>query len=67
MEDTPKGVVRDWAFSRQRFEDTWRGRSSARYPDKHALVQQFAAVTAPTLAVSVTDDEFGTSPRWNGC
>ena len=62
MEDTPKGVVRDWAFSRQRFEDTWRGRSSARYPEKHALVQQFAAVTAPTLAVSVTDDEFGTVP-----
>ena len=45
LEDTPKGVVRDWTFSRQRFEDTWRGRSSARYPDKHALVQQFAAVT----------------------
>jgi predicted alpha/beta hydrolase len=62
LEDTPKGVVRDWVFSRERFEDTWRGRSSARYPDKHALVQQFSAVTAPTLAVSVTDDEFGTVP-----
>lgn len=53
LEDTPKGVVRDWAFSRARIEDTWRG---------HALAQQFAAVTAPTLAVSVTDDEFGTVP-----
>jgi predicted alpha/beta hydrolase len=62
LEDTPKGVVRDWAFSRGRFEDTWRGRSSARHPDKHALVRQFAAVTAPILAVSVTDDEFGTVP-----
>jgi predicted alpha/beta hydrolase len=62
LEDTPKGVVRDWVFSRKRFEDTWRGRSSARYPDKHALIGQFAAVTAPTLAVSVTDDEFGTVP-----
>ena len=62
LEDTPKGVVRDWSFSRKRFEDTWRGRSSVRYPDKHALVQQFAAVTAPTLALSVTDDEFGTVP-----
>ena len=62
LEDTPKGVVRDWVLSRERFEDTWRGRSSARYPDKRALVQQFAAVTAPTLAVSVTDDEFGTVP-----
>jgi predicted alpha/beta hydrolase len=60
LEDTPKGVVRDWVFSRKRFEDTWRGRSSARYPDKHALVQRFSAVTASTLAVSVTDDQYGT-------
>ena len=58
LEDTPKGVVRDWVLSCERFEDTWRGRTSARYSDK--LVQQFDAVTAPTLAVSVTDDEFGT-------
>ena len=62
QEDTPKGVVRDWVFSRERFEDTWRGRSSARYPDKHALARQFAALTAPILAVGVTDDEFGTVP-----
>ncbi len=62
LEDTPKGVVRDWAFNRARFEETRRGRASARYPDEHALVQHFAAVTAPTLAVSVTDDEFGTVP-----
>jgi predicted alpha/beta hydrolase len=62
VEDTPKGIVRDWIFSAERFEDTWRGRASARYPDKQALVQQFAALTAPTLAVSVTDDEFGTVP-----
>ena len=52
LEDTPRGVVRDWMFSRERFE--------ARYPDRQKVVQQFAAVTAPTLAVSVTDDEFGT-------
>lgn len=62
LEDTPKGIVRDWIFSREHFEDTWLGRASARYPDKHVLVQQFAAVTAPMLAVSVTDDEFGTIP-----
>jgi len=62
LEDTPKGVVRDWVFSRKRFEDTWRGRASARYSDKDALVQQFAAVTAPTLALSISDDEFGTVP-----
>jgi predicted alpha/beta hydrolase len=62
LEDTPRGVVRDWVFSRERFEDTWRGRAAARYPDKDALVRGFAAVTAPTLALSVTDDEFGTVP-----
>jgi predicted alpha/beta hydrolase len=60
LEDTPKGVVRDWVLSRPRFENTWRGRSAVRYPQKQALVEQFAAVTAPTLAVSTTDDEFGT-------
>jgi predicted alpha/beta hydrolase len=60
LEDTPKGVVRDWVLSRERFEDTWRGGAASRYPDKQVLVRQFAAVTAPTLAVSVTDDEFGT-------
>ena len=62
LEDTPKGVVRDWVFSRERFEDTWRGHSSARYANKQDLVDQFAEVTAPTLALSLTDDEFGTVP-----
>lgn len=62
IEDTPKAVVRDWSLSRARFEDTWRGRAAQRYPAKRALVQQFAAVTAAILAVSVTDDEFGTIP-----
>lgn len=60
LEDTPQGVVRDWVLSRKRFEDTWRGAAASRYPDKEALIRQFAAVTAPTLAVSVTDDDFGT-------
>lgn len=60
LEDTPAGVVRDWAFSRARFEDTWRGISPSRYPDKEELVQRFTKVTAPTLAVSVTDDQYGT-------
>ncbi len=60
LEDTPKGVVRDWIFSRERFENTWRGRSWTRHLDKHELARQFSAVTAPILAVSVTDDEFGT-------
>lgn len=60
LEDTPKGVVRDWIFSRPKFEDTWRGVAGSRYPDKEALVQQFAKIEAPILAIDVEDDEFGT-------
>ncbi len=47
MEDTPRGVARDWAFS---------GRS------KPAHAPRFASLTAPILAVSFTDDEFATVP-----
>jgi predicted alpha/beta hydrolase len=65
VEDTPQRVVLDWTFSRERLEDTWRNRRSSRDPDPQALVQQFTAVTAPILAVSVTDDEFGTVPAVN--
>lgn len=61
LEDTPAGVVRDWVLSRSRFEDTWRGRSVTRHPAKQEIVQRFATVTAPTLAVRITDDEFGTA------
>jgi predicted alpha/beta hydrolase len=43
MEDTPRGVVWDWAVRRKRVTGA-----------------SFAGVTAPILAVSVTDDEFGT-------
>jgi len=65
LEDTPRGVVRDWALSRRRLEDSWRGGSAARYPGKQDLVRRFTTLTAPTLAVSVTDDEFGTVPAVN--
>lgn len=60
LEDTPRGVVRDWVFSRPRFEDTWRGRARGRYPDNEVLLRPFAAVTAPILAISIADDPFGT-------
>lgn len=62
LEDTPRGVVRDWVLSRPRFEDTWHGRAAARTLDRHTLVQRFAAITAPILAVGLDDDEFGTVP-----
>jgi len=61
LEDTPKGIVLDWILSSERLEDARTG-SAAQHVDKKALLQRFAAVTAPTLAVSVTDDEFGTIP-----
>lgn len=51
LEDTPRGVVRDWSLMGPRFE----GRGGAEH-----RVAAMAAVTAPILALSVTDDEFGT-------
>jgi predicted alpha/beta hydrolase len=63
MEDTPYGVALSWSRSRARFEDTYRRAPLALAEDKCTrLVQQFAHVRAPLLAVSVTDDPFGTVP-----
>ena len=63
MEDTPKGVVLSWSRSRQNFEDTYRRAPIARTGAQlRAIVRRFAAIRAPILAVSVTDDEFGTIP-----
>lgn len=58
MEDTPAGVVRDWSFSTARFEK----RSSARTISKTAGQLPFAGVTAQTLAISISDDPYGTIP-----
>ncbi|MEI9987240.1 MAG: alpha/beta fold hydrolase [Aliidongia sp.] len=54
LEDTPRGVVRDWAFSPARFETRQR--------DGQRLVERMAAIEAPILALSLTDDPFGTVP-----
>lgn len=62
LEDTPKGVVRDWVFSQRRFEDSWCGGIGARYPDRETLVRRFTQIRAPTLAIGLDDDEFAT-PR----
>jgi predicted alpha/beta hydrolase len=61
MEDTPQGVVRDWTRRAARFEDTYR-RGSRRLDaaQRRALAGRFAALRAPTLALSLDDDEFGT-------
>ncbi|MEQ8964808.1 MAG: alpha/beta fold hydrolase [Azospirillaceae bacterium] len=63
MEDTPRGVVRDWGWSRPRLEDTCRrGYLAVDLPDRRILIDQFRHVTAPILAVGVSDDPFGTVP-----
>jgi len=63
MEDTPKGVALSWSRSKARFEDTFRrGAFALGDAGRAQLVAQFSAVHAPILAISVTDDEFGTVP-----
>jgi predicted alpha/beta hydrolase len=53
MEDTPRRVALDWARMGPRFE-TSLGIRSASLPDR------FARVRAPTLALGIGDDPFGT-------
>ncbi|MDF3931526.1 alpha/beta hydrolase family protein [Pseudomonas citronellolis] len=61
MEDTPRGVVRDWTQRSPRFEDAYR-RGPQAMPERQRaeLVESFAGLRGATLALSVTDDEFGT-------
>ena len=54
LEDTPAGVVRDWCTPTARYERRPSGQ------DLH--VRNFAAVTAKALAISVSDDPYGTIP-----
>lgn len=61
LEDTPRGVVRDWAAPEPRFEEIYKSGPQALTADeRQQLVATFTQLTAPTLALSVTDDEFGT-------
>jgi len=52
MEDTPAGVVDDWTTRTPRYEHRPSGRRLERVP--------FAHVQAATLAISLSDDPFGT-------
>jgi len=61
LEDTPQGVVHNWARAGVRF-DASRHRGGPARAEMTALMRPFSAVTAATLALSVTDDEFGTVP-----
>ncbi|WP_248732432.1 alpha/beta fold hydrolase [Pseudomonas sp. MWU13-2517] len=52
LEDTPKGVVRDWATPASKYEQRPSGRTLGELP--------FRRVKAQLLAISITDDPFGT-------
>ena len=56
LEDLPAGVAHEWSFRGPRMETTHPATSRA------AVLAGFAAVRARILAVSITDDEFGTLP-----
>ncbi|PNB73726.1 alpha/beta hydrolase [Pseudomonas sp. GW456-E7] len=58
LEDTPAGVVRDWSLSTARYEK----RSSGRAIGTTSGQLPFADVTAQTLAISISDDPYGTVP-----
>lgn len=54
LEDLPAGVAMEWARRRPRMELS--------YPveERSGILARFAAVTAPILAVGMSDDEYGT-------
>lgn len=58
LEDTPAGVVRDWSMPTAHYEKRPSGRvlhaKSGRLP--------FSSVTAQNLAISISDDPYGTIP-----
>lgn len=63
LEDTPRGVVRDWVAAHPRLEDICAMGSPTRSAEARAeLVASFGQLTGATLALSVTDDAFGTIP-----
>jgi predicted alpha/beta hydrolase len=63
LEDTPRGVVQDWTARHPRFEDAYRrGPRALPEAERRALAEGFAALRGPTLALSISDDPFGTVP-----
>jgi len=56
LEDLPAGVAYEWSFRGPRFE---RSHPKA---DRPRVCAAMAAMTAPVLAVTASDDEFGTVP-----
>lgn len=68
LEDTPAGVVQDWIAPTPDFVDTYlasgkfRGSRELTSDQCDDLRHRFAQMKAPTLALSVTDDPYGTVP-----
>ena len=58
LEDTPNGVVHDWSTPAARFEQ----RPSGRVLMQKTGALPFANVHAQTLAISISDDPYGTIP-----
>jgi predicted alpha/beta hydrolase len=56
IEDLPAGVANEWSFRRARMELSYA------VENRDAILARFAAVSAPILAVAVSDDAFGTVP-----
>ncbi|MDR0479244.1 MAG: alpha/beta fold hydrolase [Burkholderiaceae bacterium] len=61
LEDTPRGVVRDWVAPYRHFEDAWLKKPLSLSEDQiQQRIAGFAAMRGDMLAVSLSDDEFGT-------
>ena len=54
LEDLPAGVANEWSFQRSRFELTFP------LGERDKVLRRFGNVTAPILAIAVSDDELGT-------
>lgn len=66
LEDTPLGVVHDWTARYPRFEDAYRtGRRAMTSERRQQLVERFSQMKGETLALSISDDDFGTIPAIN--
>lgn len=66
LEDTPSGVVSDWATFDSRLENKLKDGAQVLSHDGRAqLLNSYARFTGATLALSVSDDEFGTIPAIN--
>jgi predicted alpha/beta hydrolase len=60
MEDTPAGVALDWSRMRPRLEATLARHAGGGAAGAASVLAHFATLTAPMLAIRLTDDPHGT-------